>query len=318
VLTDLDEEALAGYRSAQTLPADFDAFWADTLHAARERGRAPVAVPVESALRALRVWDVTFSGFDGQPVRAWLRMPAAGAVSDTVVVEYAGYGGGRGRPEEGLFWASAGFAHLQMDTRGQGASWSIGATADDAATGPSVPGFMTRGIQSPETFYYRRLITDAVLAVDAVRALPEVEQTRVAVTGFSQGGGLTLAAAALADDLLAAFAFVPFLTDFPRALRITDNDPYREIGRYLATRRDEQAQVERTLAYVDGVNFARRARTPLHLSAALMDPVCPPSTVYGAFHEIPGERSITLWPWNGHEGGALQDQLRAAEVLRAL
>ena len=48
---------------------------------------------------------------------------------------------------------------------------------------------MTRGILEPETYYYRRLITDAVRAVEAVRAHPAVDASRVVVTGGSQGGG---------------------------------------------------------------------------------------------------------------------------------
>jgi cephalosporin-C deacetylase-like acetyl esterase len=36
-----------------------------------------------------------------------------------VVVEYLGYGGGRGLPEDRLRWAASGYAHLAMDTRGR-------------------------------------------------------------------------------------------------------------------------------------------------------------------------------------------------------
>ena len=45
--------------------------------------------------------------------------------------------------------ASAGFAHLQMDTRGQGSGWSLGDTPDEAPSQPQVPGVMTRGILDP-------------------------------------------------------------------------------------------------------------------------------------------------------------------------
>ena len=46
------------------------------------------------------------------------------------MVEYIGYGGGRGQPYEWLLWASAGYAHLVMDTRGQGGTWQGGDTSD--------------------------------------------------------------------------------------------------------------------------------------------------------------------------------------------
>ncbi len=207
------------------------------------------------------------------------------------VVEYNGYGGGRGLPFERLGWASAGFAYLFMDTRGQGSMWgSGGGTPDPHGTGPSSSGFMTRGIEDPADYYYRRVFTDAVRAVDAVRTLAQVDASRVAVVGASQGGGIALAAAALCDDLVAVLPDVPFLCDFPRAVGFTDRDPYQEIVRYLSVHRGADERVHRTLSYFDGATMATRATAPALFSVALMDPICPPSTVFAAFNRYGGRR----------------------------
>ena len=231
MFVDLPESELREYRSSQVDPADFDEFWADTLAQSRAAaGATPLSVvPVDAGLATIDVFDVTFPGFDGQPVRAWLRMPRrrAGepAADLPLLVQYVGYGGGRGRPTENLLFSSAGFAHFYMDTRGQGSGWSAGDTPDLGLSGPSIPGVMTRGIESRETYYYRRLFTDAVRAVEVARELPGVDGSRVAVLGGSQGGGIALAAAGLVPGLAAVIAYVPFLCDFPRALTIHDNDP---------------------------------------------------------------------------------------------
>lgn len=103
-----------------------------------------------------------------------------------------------------------------MDTRGQGSGYSAGDTPDPAGSEPAYPGYLTRGILDPATYYYRRVFTDAVLAVDAVRELLGVDGSRVAVAGGSQGGGIALAGAGLRDDLAAVLADVPFLSDFRR------------------------------------------------------------------------------------------------------
>jgi len=316
MFVDLPETELREYRSTQLDPDDFDAFWASTL--AESRAAAPAGARLErvdAGLRTLDVFDVTFPGFGGQPIRAWLRTPRGASGALPTVVQFQGYGGGRGRPTENLLYASAGFAHLHVDTRGQGAGWSIGDTPDEGVTGPQIPGVMTRGIDSRETYYYRRLFTDAVRAIDAARTLDVVDPERIAVTGGSQGGGITLAVAGLVEGLAAVLPQVPFLCDFPRALTIHDTDPYHELVRYLAQHRTKVAHVAQTLAYFDGVNFARRASAPAWFTVALMDEVCKPSTVFGAFNAYEGPKHIEVFPFNGHEGGAAQTDADNIRIL---
>lgn len=316
--TDLAEAELRTYRGSALDPADFDDFWKSTLEEARELDLGVTLTPVETGLRTIEVYDVAFVGFGGTPVRAWLRIPAGATGPLPAVVQFVGYGGGRGNAVENLIWSSAGFVHFQMDTRGQGSAWSTGDTADPVGSGPQSAGFMTRGIESRETYYYRRVFVDAVRAIEAARSLDLIDESRVAVFGGSQGGGIALAAAGLVPDVAALVANVPFLCDFPRATVITDNDPYKEIGRYLATHRHATDRVLETLSYFDGVNFARRALAPAHLSTALMDPICPPSTVFAAYNNYGGPKDITVWRYNGHDGGGVEDDLAALRHFAAI
>lgn len=301
---DLPLEQLRGYRSASTEPADFDAFWSATLDEARGHDLDARFEPVETGLETVRVYDVTFAGFGGHPVKGWLVLPAGAASPLPTVVEFLGYGGGRGLPHTHLLWASAGFAHFVMDTRGQGSGWTSGDTPDPVGSAPAHPGFMTRGVEDPETYYYRRLHTDAVRAVEAARAHPLTDAARTAVTGTSQGGGIAIAVGGLVPDLAAVAPDVPFLCDFPRATTLTDRNPYREIGRYLGAHRGRAERVRRTLSYFDGVHFAARGRAPALFSAALEDQTCPPSTVFAAFNAwAAADKRIEVYDFNDHEGG---------------
>ncbi|UFS60833.1 acetylxylan esterase [Subtercola endophyticus] len=309
---DLPEADLADYRSTQHNPDDFDAFWADTLATSRQYDVSVRFAQVESPVRQVDVYDVTFRGFENQEVRAWLRTPHGALHGLPTLVEFVGYGGGRGHAEDSLFWASCGFAHLTMDSRGQGAAGRAGDTGDDAWTGPHVPGMMTVGIQDSHTYYYRRLITDAVRAIDTAEQL--VHPSTLVSYGISQGGGVALAAAALNEKVTALVANVPFLCDFPRAITITDSDPYAEIRRFLAVHPNLEQQVHETLSYFDGVNFARRATAPALFSTALMDTVCPPSTVFGAFNAYSGAKQIHVRRFNGHDH-ACDDDVRIARWL---
>jgi cephalosporin-C deacetylase len=316
MLLDLPESQLHEYRSSQVDPPDFDEFWSETLQAGRRHPLALEVQKVDAGLATLDVYDVTFAGYAGERIKAWLRVPAGTTAALPTVVQFHGYGRGRGEAIENLLWASAGYAHLELDTRGQAWSGSRGSTPDLTGSGPQVPGFLTRGIDSRESYYYRRLILDAVRLVDAAAELPVTDASRVMVTGVSQGGGLALAVAGLVPGLRAVAARVPFLCDFPRAIMITDSDPYKEIANYLSWYRGRAAAVLHTLSYFDGVNFIKRATAPVWLSAALMDPICPPSTVFGAYNAYPGPKEISVWPYNGHEGGGVDDDLAVLDIAR--
>ena len=98
------------------MPKDLDSFWTATLDEARASAKPPVFEPVECGLTLVDCFDVTFSGFGGNPVRAWLHLPAGASDRLPIVVRYLGYGGGRGLPHEVSPWALAGYGCLTVDT----------------------------------------------------------------------------------------------------------------------------------------------------------------------------------------------------------
>jgi cephalosporin-C deacetylase len=313
---DFPLEDLRTYRSSSSEPEDFDAFWRSTLCEARGHELNARFTAVGTSLTTVRVFDVTFAGFDGHPISGWLVLPAQVDRPVPLVVEFIGYGGGRGLSHMHLLWASTGRAHFVMDTRGQGTMMGGGDTADPVGSGPSFPGFMTRGIESPATYYYRRVFTDGVRAIEAARSHPLVDAERTAVLGTSQGAAIAIAVAGLVPDLTAVVANVPFLCDFPRALTLTDRAPYREIGDYLRTLRGRTDTVLKTLSYFDCVHFAARANAPALFSTALEDQTCPPSTVFAAYNAWAHRKnSIQVYDFNAHEGGGPYQEAVAMKWL---
>ncbi len=317
---DMPLDQLRQYRPERNEPSDFDAFWHATLTETRSHALNAQFAPIDYGLRQIESFDLTFAGFGGQPVKGWLNIPRNRSGKLPAVVEYIGYGGGRGFPTDWLTWASAGYAHLVMDTRGQGSAWSKGDTPDlePANSNPQFPGFMTRGVLNPQTYYYRRVFTDAVRAIEAARQHPAVDATRIAVTGGSQGGGISIAAAALEPSVQAAMPDVPFLCGYQRATEITSAHPYEEIARYCTVHRDKVDQVFQTLAYFDGINFASRIRASALFSVGLMDEICPPSTVYAAYNYLAGPKDIRIYRYNHHEGGGAYQTVEKIKFLHKL
>ena len=87
--------------------------------------------------------------------------------------------------------------------------------------------------------------------------------------------------------------------------------PVPEIARYLKIHRLDVDAAFHTLSYFDGAVLGRRATAPGLFSVALMDDICPPSTVYAAYHAYGGPKEIRVYPFNDHEGGQMFQEAAA-------
>lgn len=300
---DMPLDRLREYRTSTPEPDGLDDWWRQRLASARAAGKPVAFTTHEPGLYdPFQVYDVEFSGADGDRIRAWYLRPP-GNDAPPVVVKFIGYGGGRGTPSEHMLLPALGYAVLVMDSRGQGGRWTAGATGDGpGSTGPENSQVMTRGIASPGDYYFTRLFTDAARAVDTAMELSGEETPPIMVTGGSQGGALALAAAALHRDAVSVcHADVPFLCDIQRAITLAPRAPYTEIPEFLAENVTLVDAALDTLRYVDCALLARRITAATLVSVGLMDEICPPSTVFAAYNEIPGsDKDIAVFPYSGH------------------
>jgi cephalosporin-C deacetylase len=310
---DLPLEQLRVYRPLAEPPADLDGFWSLTLAEARRHAGPLELEPAGPPLTGVTAHAVVFPGSDGGRVSGWyLRPHGEGPVPGVVV--YHGYSGRAPRPLELYTLAAQGVAVLSMDCRGQ--AGDAPGSAEPASHGP---GWLTEGLRDPSTYYYRAVYADAVLAADALCERPEVDASRVAVTGISQGGGLTLAAAALSERPAFAWSDVPFLCDFPRAVEVATDPPYLEIAYFLRRRPDLERRAFETLSYFDVANLAPRITCPVVVTTALWDTICPPSTVFGAFSRLEvTDRDLRVWRFHGHTLPYENDEQRLVTLLERL
>ena len=170
----------------------------------------------------------------------------------------------------------------------QGLYRAVGGTAGEVTQHASIQSrlshLLTHNIVDHHTYAYRGFYVDTWRGIDFSLSRPEVDPTRIGVTGTSQGGGLTICTAAMRPEPPRQRVPLPlWLLD---AIELTHTYPYEEINDYLRQHPDSRPEVEETLAYFDGLNFADRITCPIIVNIGLQDNVCPPETGYALFNRI--------------------------------
>jgi len=279
----------ADYVSRVLKPHDFDAFWGDVL---RQAAAVPLdAEVVPDPLRTsddVEVFEVFYTSLDHVRVASWYCRPARRAERSPAIMFLPGYQMDPPIPKE---WARKGYIALSVAPRGK--------LRSNRHFNPGYPNLLTYNIVDRHTYAYRGFYADTWRGIDFLLSRPEVEPTRLGVTGSSQGGGLTITTAAMRREVRAAAAGAPYLCGFMDAIELTHTYPYEEINDYLRLHPESRGEVEETVAYFDGINFADRIACPIIVNIGLQDNVCPPETGYALFNRI-GAEDKHLYPYDGH------------------
>ncbi len=293
---DMPLEQMRQYKPPLYREADFETFWDTTTAETVEQPLNAELIPFDLPTRGLQSYAVRFDGFKGGRLAGWYVRPTARGKFPGVCI-YHGYSGRGCRPLDMINYAAQGICVLSMDCRGQ-----IGESQDASiVTEGFAPGWMTRGIRDPKQYYFRYVYADAIRALELLANREEVDNTRLAVTGGSQGGGITIAVAALSDRPILALPDVPFLCDFRRAIDIAPFGPYPEIVSFLKAFPHLYRETMRTLSYVDVMNLAPWIKCRTVMCNSLWDDICPPSTVFAAYNHVTAEKHMDIYPYHKHE-----------------
>ncbi|TVQ17347.1 MAG: acetylxylan esterase, partial [Spirochaetaceae bacterium] len=286
-LIDMPIEKLREYTGRNPRPSDLDAYWARGL---AELDSVPAGVRIdESAFQAPRTecYDLTFTGTANARIHAKLLKPRGLSAAAPAIVAFHGYTGSAGDWAEHLRWTAAGFVVAALDCRGQGGS------SEDAGgvKGNTHQGHIIRGLADHEDkLLFRHIFLDTVRLARIVMGLDGVDPDRVGATGASQGGGLTLACAALEPRISVCAPVYPFLSDYQRVWEMDlAAHAYQEIRDYFRRYdplHDRESETFTRLGYIDVHNLADRITADTLMVTGLMDQVCPPSTQFAAYNRI--------------------------------
>ncbi len=307
-LLDLPLEELREYPGRNPKPAGFEVFWDDAL--AELDGHDAEVELVPYAMRApfAECFSLFFTSPDGSRLHAkYLRPRGAAASSCSAVLMFHGYGGSSGEWHDKLSYVARGQALAALDCRGQAGR------SDDrsSVSGTTLNGHIIRGLADalegrPEKLYYRQMFQDTALLARVVAAFEEVDAERMGAMGGSQGGGLTLACAALVPGIKRAVATHPFLCDYQRVWEMDQAaNAYAELKaffRHFDPRHEREEAVWNALGFIDVQHLAPRIKAHVLMPLGLADAVCPPSTQFAAWNKIGGAKELLIYPDFGHEG----------------
>jgi cephalosporin-C deacetylase len=304
LLFDMPCEKLETYEGTNPRPSDFDEYWDAALSQMRAVDADVELRPASFSAPFAACFDLYFTGVGGARLHAKLLRPVAEAdAPHPAVVLFHGYSGSSGDWFDKLGYAAAGFTVAALDCRGQGGlSEDVG-----GVPGNTLNGHIIRGLDgAPEDLLYRQLFLDTAQLAGLVMGMEEVDPARVGAMGGSQGGGLTLACAALEPRIKLAAPVFPFLCDYQRVWKLDlAVNAYQELKDYF--RRfdpchQRESEVFTRLGYIDVQHLAPRIRARVMMGVGLMDQICPPSTQFAAYNKIGAPKSLAVYPDFGHEG----------------
>ncbi|MCZ7645729.1 MAG: acetylxylan esterase [Planctomycetota bacterium] len=303
-LADKPLPELLKYEGRNPRPKDFDAFWDKSLAELRGIDPAPELTPGAFQAPGAECFDLFFTGAFGARVYAkYLRPKNAGGKRHPTVLLFHGYSGHSGDWFEKLAWVAQGFCVAAMDCRGQG-----GRSQDAGAVrGNTLKGHIIRGLdeEDPSKLLFRNIYLDTAQLARTVLGFPEVDPERLGAAGGSQGGGLTLACAALEPRIKRAAPVFPFLCDYKRVWEMDlAKAAYEELHAYFRLfdpRHEREDAIWERLGYIDNQHLAGRIKARVLMAVGLMDTVCPPSTQFAAYNKIAAPKEYVLYPDFGHE-----------------
>ncbi len=294
--TSLTNIAISPYaiKPTTTMPEDFEQFWGDAVAKAREVPMQPTLrcsesesndrvdvyyLRIQTSVKGNYTYGVLTVPKGGGRKPAILRLPGA------AVRSFSG-------PNE---LAYQGFVVLEVGVHGIPVDQSPEIYRQLEAG--ALRNYTTIGIDNRDSYYYKRAILGCVRAVDYLCTRDDVDTTRIATYGGSQGGMLSIMTSALSNRVSALLAYFPAFCD-------VEGYYHGRGGGWPHLFRDKaEPNIEarlQTIRYYDTVNFARTLRVPGFYAWGYNDRTCCPTSTFSAYNVISAPKELQVGRDTGH------------------
>jgi len=273
------------------VPEDFDEFWMET---AAEATAVPLnfrrSLSNDFELPGFTVETLEFASIGGRVLNGWLAYPE-GSRRLPGFVWIPPYGRESLLPDS--YGTREGFVSFSFNFFGNSAFHR-----EKYLPGQ---GYFAEGAATPDSWIFRRMFQDAVIATKVLQAQLEVDENRIGAMGMSQGGGMSIWLGAWSPIVKAVCADMPFLGGMNKTLvGKVYRYPLKELTDFAETIPVGEAQVLNTVSYFDTINMATRCAKPTQVSLGINDPAARPDVVRAIFDALPGSKLQRTYDW-GHD-----------------
>ena len=303
MLIDMPVKELLKYKGSSPCPSDIDEYWDTALAEIAELGIKAEFIKKDFPSKAADMYDLYYMGTKNAKIHAKVAVPKNIKGKVPAILFFHGLQGSACDWCDTLKYVSQGYVTAFMDVRGQGGlSEDVGGVAGTTYSTPFI-----RGIEGDKhDLLMRDVFLDTALLAKIIMGLDYVDETRVGVTGGSQGGGLSVACACLVPEIKKCAVMYPYLSDYKRVYEMDLNkDAYEGLKyyfRYFDPKHERFDAVYERLGYIDIQNLAKRMKAELLMFTGLMDTVCPPSTQFAMYNKVKSKKNVIFYPEYGHEG----------------
>lgn len=284
------------------LPSDFNEFWSKAISDARKWDLEPkMTFDPAASTPKVNVYKVSITNNGwGSKIYGILTVPSApGKYPAILKVPGAGvraYNGDIAHSEKGVIIFEIGIHGIPVDLPG--------AVYSNLYQG-ALKEYYLNNMDNKDRFYYKRVITGCIRALDFIETLPEFNGC-LATFGGSQGGALSIMVAALDSRVKGLVSMYPAMSDMAGYTKGRAGGwPHGMKNKMRHT-----PEIINTLAYYDTSSFARNISVPGFYTFGYNDMVCPPTTTMSVYNMVQAPKELMVCETTEHY--AYQEQSSAA------
>lgn len=258
-------------------PEDFATFWQARYERARKLYPRQRLNHSDVFHPNYECFDLSYRSTDDFEIGGWVLIPKNAPVTKGVIVGH-GYGGREG-PDFELPIPGAAFLFPCFRGLSRSRRWPI-------SDNPSY--HVLHDIDKRDHYILGGCVEDLWLAVSALLELFPAATGHLAYLGISFGGGIGALALPWDARIQRAHFNVPSFGHHPLRLKLPTRGSAAAVQHYQRV----HGNILATLAYYDAAIAAKNIQVPVHVAAALADPVVAPPGQFSIYNALPRDKKL--------------------------